>query len=135
MSSYCMAVSCFLLITVLVYIRPLCSAIAPDDRHHICRTNFRYRTAHDWIPYANATSSGTWKVLIDQHDYQNVLGAGSPPGAWTGRDSDGDGRQVSLWHVHAWLLASWPWSLKKQEILYTYTMLFTKLLCDLITSQ
>ena len=95
MSSYYMAVSCFLLITVLVYIQPLCSAVAPDDRHDICRTDFRYRLAHDWIPYANDTSSGTWKVLIDQYDYQNLLGTGIPPGVWTGQNIDGDGRQVS----------------------------------------
>ena len=90
---------CSLLITVLVYIQPLCSAIAPDDRHSICRTNFRYRAAHDWIPYANYTSSGTWKVLLDQYDYQNLLGAGTPAGVWTGRDIDGD-RQVSFVRVH-----------------------------------
>ena len=95
-----MAVSCSLLITILVYIQPLCSLaaiIAPDYRHILCRSDFRYRVAHDWIPYANDTSlNGTWKVLIDQYDYQNLLGTGIPPGVWTGRDFDGDGRQVSF---------------------------------------
>ena len=68
-------------------------AIAPDDRQDVCRTNFRYRVAHDWIPYANDTSSGTWKVLLDQYDYQNLLGGGMPPGVWSAGefspDSDG----------------------------------------------
>ena len=50
-------------------------AVAPDDSDNtICRTNFLYRMAHDWIPYANDTSSGTWKVLIDQYDYLNIIG-------------------------------------------------------------
>ena len=73
-------------------------AIAPDDRHDICRTNFRYRPAHDWIPYANDTSSGTWKVLLDQYDYQNLLGAGTPAGVWSAVQfsPDSDGRQVTI---------------------------------------
>ena len=75
-------------------------AIAPDDRHDICRTNFRYRVAHDWIPYANDTSSGTWKVLLDQYDYQNILGTGIPSGVWTERDIDGDGKQVNLGYYY-----------------------------------
>ena len=91
MSSHYVAVRCSLLVILAIK----SSAIAPDDHHEICRTDFRYRVAHDWIPYANDTSSGTWKVLIDQYDYQNLLGTGIPPGVWTGRDIDGDGRQVS----------------------------------------
>ena len=70
-----MAVSCSLLITILVYIQPLCSLaaiIAPDYRHILCRLDFRYRVAHDWIPYANDTSSGTWKVLIDPVSYTHL---------------------------------------------------------------
>ena len=67
---------------------------APDDRHLICRTDFRYRSAHDWIPYANDTSSGTWKVLIDQYDYQNLIGPGIPPGVWTAFDADMDGTKT-----------------------------------------
>ena len=66
-------------------------AIAPSDRSLICRNDYRYRVAHDWIPYANSTSSGTWKVLVDQYDYETLEGAGIPPGAWKKLDSDGDG--------------------------------------------
>ena len=70
--------------------------IAPSDYYDdtTCRTDFAYRTAHDWIPYANDTSSGTWKVLIDQYDYQSVLGFG---GVWKAIDADTgtpDGRTV-----------------------------------------
>ena len=59
--------------------------VAPDDYNTICRTNFLYRVAHDWIPYANDTSSGTWKVLIDQYDYQNLIGHS---GVWSTLDAD-----------------------------------------------
>ena len=59
--------------------------IAPNDRHTECRTDFLYRTAHDWIPYANATSSGTWKVLIDQYDYRSVL---DTVGVWEAINAD-----------------------------------------------
>ena len=60
--------------------------------------NFRYRVAHDWIPYANDTSSGTWKVLLDQYDYQNLLGGGTPAGVWSTEQfsPDRDGRQVTV---------------------------------------
>ena len=58
-------------------------AIAPGDHDDICRTNFRFRPAHDWIPYANDTSSGTWRVLLDQYDYQNLIGDGTPAGVWS----------------------------------------------------
>ena len=73
---------------------------APGDAQSICRTDFRYRTQHDWIPYINDTSVGVrgqvkWQVLLDQYDYQYILGASAiPPGVWTSRDFDGDGRQV-----------------------------------------
>ena len=85
-------------VTVLLFVvQPLCLlAIAPTDFHSICHTNFRYRTSHDWIPYANDTSSGTWKVLIDQYDYENILGQSKiPPGVWSERDIDNDGLQVN----------------------------------------
>ena len=59
--------------------------VAPNDYSITCRTDFQYRQAHDWIPYANATSSGTWKVLIDQYDYQSILGFG---GVWSALDAD-----------------------------------------------
>ena len=99
-SSHSVAVSCSPLVIVLVtWPLQLCSAIAPYDRHNICRTNFRYRVAHDWIPYANdtSTSSGTWKVLLDQYDYQNLVDAGTPAGVWSaGQFSpDSDRRQVT----------------------------------------
>ena len=73
-------------------------AIAPNDRHDICRTNFRYRVAHDWIPYTNDTSSGTWKVLLDQYDYQNLLDGSTPAGVWSAEQfsPDSDGRQVTI---------------------------------------
>ena len=60
-------------------------AIAPNDYFRMCREDFLYRQAHDWIPYANNTSSGTWKVLIDQYDYQSVLGF---QGVWSALDAD-----------------------------------------------
>ena len=61
-------------------------AIAPDDADiSTCRTNHLYRMDHDWIPYANDTSSGTWKVLIDQYDYQNLIGH---LGVWSTLDAD-----------------------------------------------
>ena len=53
------------------------------SRCTVCRTNFRYRVAHDWIPYANNTSSGTWKVFIDQYDYQNLVGGYTPARVWS----------------------------------------------------
>ena len=72
-------------------------AIAPGDRSPICRTNFRYRLSHDWIPYANDTSSGTWKVLIDQYDYETLEGQFSiPPGVWSALDVDNDGLRVGI---------------------------------------
>ena len=62
-------------------------AVAPNDFSVTCRTDFQYRAAHDWIPYANDTSSGTWKVLIDQYDYQSILGA-DPRTVWKAIDAD-----------------------------------------------
>ena len=61
--------------------------VAPNDFSITCRTDFQYRQAHDWIPYANDTSSGTWKVLIDQYDYQSVIGA-DPAAVWSALDAD-----------------------------------------------
>ena len=90
MANYCCAV------LLAIVIQPLYSlATAPNDYHEICRTDHRYRTQHDWIPYANDTSSGTWRVLIDQYDYQNILGESNiPPGVWSAKDVDGVGQQV-----------------------------------------
>ena len=73
---------------------------APGDSQDICRTNYRYRVLHDWIPYVNDTAVGVrgdvkWQVLVDQYDYQHILGQASiPPGVWLQRDIDGDGVQV-----------------------------------------
>ena len=73
---------------------------APGDSQDICRTDFRYRVLHDWIPYVNDTAVGVrgdvkWQVLVDQYDYQNILGQASiPAGVWMQRDVDGDGVQV-----------------------------------------
>ena len=61
--------------------------VAPNDFSITCRTDFQYRLAHDWIPYANDTSSGTWKVLIDQYDYQSIIGA-DPGAVWKAIDAD-----------------------------------------------
>ena len=60
-------------------------AVAPNDFSITCRTDFQYRAAHDWIPYANDTSSGTWKLLVDQYDYQSILGF---RGVWKAIDAD-----------------------------------------------
>ena len=75
---------------------------APGDFQEICRTDFRYRMLHDWIPYVNDTTIGVcgdveWKILVDQNDYQHILGTsvGSSP-VWMRRDIDGDGRQVRI---------------------------------------
>ena len=75
---------------------------APGDFQQICRTDFRYRPLHDWIPYVNDTTVGVrghvkWQILVDQNDYQRILetGVGSSP-VWMGRDVDGDGRQVAM---------------------------------------
>lgn len=66
----------------------------PDDYDATCRTDYRYRVGHDWIPYANASSGNgvRWRVLVDQHDYQNIFGQFNiPPGKWKANDVDGDG--------------------------------------------
>ena len=95
MSSYWyVAVSSVLLVQLVL--RTGGVRVAPSDYYDdtTCRTDFAYRTAHDWIPYANDTSSGTWKVLIDQYDYQSILGFG---GVWKAIDADTgtpDGRTV-----------------------------------------
>ena len=88
----------------LIFILSMClihiNGQTPGDAQTICRTEVRYPTQHDWIPYMNDTSVGVrgqvkWQVLLDQYDYQYILGANAlPPGVWTSRDCDGDGRQV-----------------------------------------
>ena len=93
-----MKVTIFILIKCCVFL--LIKGQAPGDRQQRCRTDFRYYDGlHDWVPYVNDTSVGVrgdvkWQVLLDQYDYQNILGNGIPPGVWTARDVDGDGNQV-----------------------------------------
>ena len=94
-----MKVTVFILIKCCVFL--LIKGQAPEDSQQLCRTDFRYYDGlHDWIPYANDTSVGVrgdvkWQVLLDQYDYQNILGtSGIPAGVWTARDVDGDGNQV-----------------------------------------
>ena len=76
------------------------SGQAPKDAQQLCRTDFRYRRAHDWIPYVNDTSVGVsgdvkWQILLDQYDYENLVGDGlTPPSPWTTKDFDGDTYQV-----------------------------------------
>ena len=70
-------------------------SVAPMDASSTCRTDFRFRGAHDWIPYVNDTSDGVrgqvkWQVLLDQYDYENLIGP------WEARDVDGDGVQVCI---------------------------------------
>ena len=78
---------------------------APGDFQTICRNSFQYRGIHDWIPYVNDTSDGVrgevkWQVLLDQYDYQNILGENLfPPSPWEGRDFDGGGLQVSSYNL------------------------------------
>ena len=74
--------------------------VAPMDASSTCRTNFMFRGAHDWIPYVNDTSDGVrgqvkWQVLLDQYDYENLIGPGFPASPWEARDVDGDGVQVA----------------------------------------
>ena len=74
--------------------------VAPMDVLPTCRTNFNFRGAHDWIPFVNDTSDGVrgqvkWQVLLDQYDYENLLGPGLIPASpWEARDVDGDTIQV-----------------------------------------
>ena len=91
MSGHLYVVVCLVFLVQLV-LRPA-DGVAPNDFSITCRTDFLYRQAHDWIPYANDTSSGTWKVLIDQYDYQSVLGAGGGA-VWKAIDTDTDGITV-----------------------------------------
>ena len=92
-----MKVVVFLLVVSLMQ---LVFGQAPGDFQDICRTDFRYHTLHDWIPYVKDTTVGVrgdakWQILLDQNDYQYILnqGIGSSP-VWMTRDIDGDGRQV-----------------------------------------
>ena len=78
------------------------SAQAPGDVDTSCRTNRFNRAHYNWIPYVQDTSVGVrgqvkWQVLIDQYDYQNLLGEFViPSGVWSAKDVDGTGRQVTI---------------------------------------
>ena len=83
------------------------SALAPLKCEEVntysdtCRTHFRYRAHHDWMPYANASSGNgiKWRVILDQYDYQTLLGSSffqTIPSTWKGVDVDGDGRSVRI---------------------------------------
>ena len=71
-----------------IFLLSMCFTIiveqALGDFQEICRTDFRYRIVHNWILYVNDTSVGVrsevkWQILIDQYNYQNLLGAGQIP--------------------------------------------------------
>ena len=85
MSGHFYVVVCLTFLFQLVTVLRPADGVAPNDFFITCRTDFQYRQAHDWIPYANDTSSGTWKVLIDQYDYQSILGFGT---VWSALDAD-----------------------------------------------
>ena len=75
--------------------------IAPTDAQDTCRFGFQTRGAHDWIPYVNETSDGVrgevkWQVILDQFDYTNLIGPGTPIGPWQVRDFDGDSITVCV---------------------------------------
>ena len=90
---------CYLFGLALTLISAVPPENCPEDYDSICRTDYRYRVGHDWIPYANASSGDgiRWRVLVDQHDYQNVFGPQQffAPGKWKEVDVDGDGLNVS----------------------------------------
>ena len=89
---------CYIFGLVLTSVSAVPPENCPEEYDPICRTDYRYRVNHDWIPYAN-TSSGDgikWRVLVDQHDYQNIFGPYFfPAGKWKELDADGDGINVS----------------------------------------
>ena len=61
------------------------SVCAPDDCNVDCRTNPRFKAEH--------VLPDEWKLMLDSHDYQNLLQDSSP--AWIERDIDRDGGKVS----------------------------------------
>ena len=89
---------CCLLGIVLAQVSAVPPDNCPGDFDAICRTDFRYRVTHDWIPYANDSSGNgiRWRMLYDQYDYQNIFGEFNiPPGKWKVHDADGNGNGVS----------------------------------------
>ena len=57
---------------------------APDDFNVVCRNSSRFAPEHI-LP-------DEWELMLDSHDYQNLIQDTSP--AWVIRDVDGDGGQV-----------------------------------------
>ena len=57
---------------------------APDDFDNTCRTNPRFEEEHI-LP-------DDWELMLDSHDYQNLVADSGP--AWIERDMDGDGGKV-----------------------------------------
>ena len=89
---------CYVFGLVLISVSVVPSENCPEEYDPICRTDYRYRVSHDWIWYANASSGDgiRWRVLVDQHDYQNIFGSFLfPAGKWKELDADGDGINVS----------------------------------------
>lgn len=89
---------CCILGLVLTQVSAVPPENCPGDFHSICHTDFRYKVPHDWIPYASDSSEDgiRWRMVIDQFDYQNIIGEFSiPEGVWKAVDHDGDGLGVS----------------------------------------
>lgn len=89
-----MKMTLFLISLALCFVLTV-GQIAPMDAEDTCRFGFRTRGAHDWIPYVNETSDGVrgevkWQIILDQFDYTNLIGPGTPIGPWQVRDFDGD---------------------------------------------
>ena len=82
-------------LVILISTFAVIDAVAPSDRNPTCRTDFRYIVLHNWIPYAEDTSSGiAWKVLIDQYDYESLVGSRMSSAGWSTLDVDSDGKTV-----------------------------------------
>ena len=62
---------------------------SPDDFNADCRTNPRFAPEHI-LP-------DEWELMLDSHDYQNLIQDTNP--AWIRRDVDGDGGQVSYAYI------------------------------------
>ena len=62
---------------------------SPDDFNADCRTNPRFAPEH--------VLPDEWELMLDSHDYQNLIQDTNP--AWVVRDVDGDGGQVSYAYI------------------------------------
>ena len=61
-----------------------CGRCAPNDFNADCRNNSRFKAEH--------VLPDEWELMLDSHDYQNLIQDSSP--AWIERDIDGDGGKV-----------------------------------------